>query len=271
MKKQPFILSMHVGGNPQPLAFLYKEDDRNLPKGYVPEQDEPQCGFCGGNHDTPRVLFGGLDPAVGESQSVGLLDLIMRSGLSDGGDPFAVFGLSDAGQDMLSVGTAIHEAANRGGNDFADALLGALFGIRPDHDQIERELKNKVMAERYSNEQPDDSEPFLWMTHKGELVSPEDMATPHLFYALRMIFNHTCPEVFQTPPLSDSERVKGINRYGDVPKWTPAYCARAVRALTSELNERNPKGLLPGMEDQLRWMWIASTAMVGLGINRSAQ
>jgi hypothetical protein len=104
--------------------------------------------------------------------------------------------------------------------------------------------------------------PFKWVTHKGDLVDPADMATPHLFYALRMIFNHSVPEEYQTPPLSETEKVRGINRYGDVPSWPDSYKKAAVKALAAELNERNPKGLLPGMADQLRWMELASKALL---------
>ncbi len=115
------------------------------------------------------------------------------------------------------------------------------------------------------------SGPFLWLTHKGELLPLSEMATPHLFYALRMIYNHTVPEDLRTPPLSETEKVKGLRRYNDVPHWSPAYCVAAVNALTAELNERNPKGLLPGMADQIRWMWIGSVAAQALGVGKDVQ
>lgn len=72
---------------------------------------------------------------------------------------------------------------------------------------------------------------FLWVTHKGkEIVLPREMATPHLFYALRMIYNHSVPPCF---------RVGEFKRYIDVPNWDPRYRAQAIRAFVAELTKRD--------------------------------
>lgn len=79
--------------------------------------------------------------------------------------------------------------------------------------------------------QPPD-ENFLWATHKGEhVLKLADMATPHLFYALRMLFNHSVPPCFRVPG-------DDFLRYVDVPNWNPAYRAQAIRAMRIELIQR---------------------------------
>ena len=40
---------------------------------------------------------------------------------------------------------------------------------------------------------------FVWVTQDGGRLTPAQMKTPHLFYTLRMIFNHTAPPCYQIP------------------------------------------------------------------------
>lgn len=74
---------------------------------------------------------------------------------------------------------------------------------------------------------------FMWITHSGEVLQPCDMATPHLFYSLRMIFNHSVPPVFRI--LGPGEEMR---RYPDVPHWTAEYRREAIAQLSAELDSR---------------------------------
>jgi len=80
-----------------------------------------------------------------------------------------------------------------------------------------------------------DSFPFVWVTHKNEELYPQSMATPHLFYALRMVFNHVVPPVFRV--LGPLER--DMKRYDDVKNWSTEYKTRAVEELSKELDTRD--------------------------------
>lgn len=71
---------------------------------------------------------------------------------------------------------------------------------------------------------------FVWVTHKGGRHRVSDMATPHLFYSLRMVFNHSVPPVF---------RIGKLKRYDDVSDWSPTYRAEAIAALAKELETRD--------------------------------
>lgn len=73
-------------------------------------------------------------------------------------------------------------------------------------------------------------EPFTWYTHDDDALDPADMATPHVFYALRMIWNHSVPEIW---------RVGDYKKYSDVPRWSAAYRQRAIEELTRELVSRD--------------------------------
>lgn len=76
----------------------------------------------------------------------------------------------------------------------------------------------------------DDYDGFVWITHKGVRYTLPDMSTPHMFYALRMIFNHSIPPVF---------RIGGsFKRYDDVPQWTPEYRREALEVFAEELTRR---------------------------------
>jgi hypothetical protein len=68
---------------------------------------------------------------------------------------------------------------------------------------------------------------FTWVSHRGEAVALRDMNTLHMFYALRMIFNHTSPI-----------RVGKFIAYADVPTWSLSYRRAAMRAFVDELIPR---------------------------------
>lgn len=126
------------------------------------------------------------------------------------------------------------------------------------------EIKNeRAVYQSAFRQKPPTSGPFLWLTHDGDLVKPKDMATPHLYFAVRMIFNHTLPAEYRTPG--------GYKQYADVPAWSEEYKKAAIKELIAELNTRNPKGLTPEMQDGLRWMDIASRAYLAEQAPQSAR
>jgi len=71
---------------------------------------------------------------------------------------------------------------------------------------------------------------FVWYTHTGEAMDPEDMATPHVFYALRMVWNHSVPRVM---------KVGDGPNYPDVRRWCESYRKAAINTLASELSQRD--------------------------------
>lgn len=82
---------------------------------------------------------------------------------------------------------------------------------------------------------------FRWETQHGVKIQPKDMTTTHLFYSLRMIWNHTAPGHLQLRP---------FRRYTFSERFTAEYCKRAVRALIQELATRSdlPASALADLE-----------------------
>lgn len=72
-------------------------------------------------------------------------------------------------------------------------------------------------------------QPFIWVTHNGRSCLPSQMATPHLFHAIRMIFNHSVPAYYRIP---------GVKHYADVPHWNREYKIQALNELQKELESR---------------------------------
>lgn len=123
-------------------------------------------------------------------------------------------------------------------------------------DELTRHLKNQVdtlLPKDVAFRQRAPRGPFLWLTHSGDLVAPADMATQHLYYAIRMLFNHTVPAKYRTP-----ESVQEIKKYTDVPRWSKAYKKAATKALWAELNKRSKTELTPPMRDGLRWITMVN-------------
>jgi hypothetical protein len=91
--------------------------------------------------------------------------------------------------------------------------------------------------------------PFKWITRDYELLLPSDMATPHLFYALRMMFNNVVPPAFRVGVVSGvKEGPHQFKRYADIPTWTTEYLYEAAYELTKELLTRDD---LKSVDDQL--------------------
>lgn len=85
--------------------------------------------------------------------------------------------------------------------------------------------------ELYPNRQVQPAyEPFIWETNDGVCLSVKEMATPHLFFALRMIYNHSVPPAF---------RVGEFRQRPEVCEWPVEYRAQACSAFTEELEQRD--------------------------------
>jgi hypothetical protein len=100
---------------------------------------------------------------------------------------------------------------------------------------------------------------FLWVTHKGDVYLLADMATPHLFYSLRMLYNHSVPPVFRVVGPGES-----MKRYNDVPDWDAEYRTTALRELAHELNKRDD--LDDSLQQQYDDIIANSRVIVALGI-----
>lgn len=85
---------------------------------------------------------------------------------------------------------------------------------------------------------------FLWKTHRGDVYPLVDMATPHLFYSLRMLYNHSVPPVFRVVGAGEK-----MNRYRDVFQWDAEYITTALCELLAELGRRDDLDV--SLEDQL--------------------
>ncbi len=73
------------------------------------------------------------------------------------------------------------------------------------------------------------SSPFFWVTDRGEIKQPKQMATPHLFNAFRMLWNNTVAPAF---------RVGTFKRHKEVESYPPRYVERAGVELVRELSKR---------------------------------
>jgi hypothetical protein len=68
------------------------------------------------------------------------------------------------------------------------------------------------------------------MSANGVLMCPKEMATRHLFYTLRMIWNHSMPE---------EARIEPYRRYLFGRRHNPEYLKVAIIAIGMELAERD--------------------------------
>jgi hypothetical protein len=72
------------------------------------------------------------------------------------------------------------------------------------------------------------AKPFVWKTQDGQQMSVNEMRTTHLFYVVRMIWNHTMPKAYRLP---------GGN-YNGPQHWSAQYRHAAVYAMLAELKTR---------------------------------
>jgi hypothetical protein len=85
---------------------------------------------------------------------------------------------------------------------------------------------------------------FRWRDRAGRMHAPEKMETRHVFFTLRMIWNHSAPERLKLRPF---RRYTGFDA-----SYSPDYMRRAVRALVAEASGRGD--LRPEWAAELRWM-----------------
>lgn len=70
---------------------------------------------------------------------------------------------------------------------------------------------------------------LVWTTQDGDRIPVSKMRTTHLFYALRMIWNHTVPVAMKLPG----------GEYRGPESWSVENRRKAVVAFLAELNRRN--------------------------------
>lgn len=70
---------------------------------------------------------------------------------------------------------------------------------------------------------------FQWRDRTGAFYFAKDMKTRHLFYVLRMIWNHTMP---------DDAKLKPYQKYKFSKFYTEEYLLTAIQALYKELKTR---------------------------------
>jgi hypothetical protein len=85
---------------------------------------------------------------------------------------------------------------------------------------------------------------FKWQDRTGGMHAPERMETRHVFFTLRMIWNHSAPERLKLKPF---RRYTSFGAH-----YSPDYMHRAVRALIAEASRRDD--LRPEWAAELRWM-----------------
>lgn len=88
---------------------------------------------------------------------------------------------------------------------------------------------------------------FKWRTQNQVYIAPEDMQTRHLFYTLRMIYNHSMPPSFRLLPYKEY--------YFDKSIYTKSYITQAIRSLAYELATR--KDITPEWNADLMRMFQA--------------
>lgn len=96
--------------------------------------------------------------------------------------------------------------------------------------------------------------PFQWRGRGGVMHKPEEMATSHLFYTLRMIWNHKMPPQARMIP---------FHEYTFGPTYTNAYFKTAIAHLYVELCKRDDlsKEAKRGLEHMHTWLGIHQIEM----------
>lgn len=102
-------------------------------------------------------------------------------------------------------------------------------------------FKNKDVMDKTSKAI---SKKWQWRTSRGIYIYPREMETRHLFFSLRMIWNHTMPEEAHIP--------EGMRYSHFGPYYTEEYLKQAVKELSSELSKRND--MTPDWKRQLQSM-----------------
>ena len=89
--------------------------------------------------------------------------------------------------------------------------------------------------------------PFMWKDRENGFYLPSGMETRHLFYTLRMIWNHTMPT---------DARIRPYRAYSFGPFYTREYLITAISELARELASRADlrSDLKPQLQAMLDWL-----------------
>lgn len=100
-----------------------------------------------------------------------------------------------------------------------------------------------------------ENERFVWKTHKGQLLWLSEMATSHIFFAFRMVFNNSVPPCF---------RVGDYKPYSDISTWSVEYREQALRKMGEALAER--RDLEKNQRAELNDIVLNTRVILALGI-----
>lgn len=105
------------------------------------------------------------------------------------------------------------------------------------------------MTALVSRQPTDIDKPWMWRDRQGQFHRPQDMATRHLFYTLRMIWNHSMPLPARLLPYKSYEFTQF---------YTNSYMQTAVGRLTRELATR--RDITPSWKRDLEHMinWLTT-------------
>src|SRR5579862_1124781 len=70
---------------------------------------------------------------------------------------------------------------------------------------------------------------YIWTTQTGERIPVNKMTTSHLFFTVRMIYNHTAPP---------TRRILGCKEYKQPYTWSIGFKRKAIENLLNELKTR---------------------------------
>jgi hypothetical protein len=123
-----------------------------------------------------------------------------------------------------------------GGTSYAPAEEAAPCPFEVGSEEIENgdslipvDVRNYGLEGSRNLQQIESLRQFVWQTDKGKLLYPREMATEHLFYTIRMLFNHSVPPAF---------RVGQFKRHDNVFEWPLVYKEQAAAALREALQTR---------------------------------
>jgi|SRR6516164_9488523 hypothetical protein len=85
---------------------------------------------------------------------------------------------------------------------------------------------------------------FYWITHTCDRLHPTEMATSHLFNALKMMWNNSVPEQY---------RIQPYRKWGGIPQMQTNYKRQAIKNLLAELMNRPDR--TKGMDNALQQMY----------------
>jgi len=94
----------------------------------------------------------------------------------------------------------------------------------------EKEFAYETNKELEEFKIPQASEGFVWIGKGGVPYLPVEMETSHLFFTVRMIWNHSAPE---------NMKIKPYKRYLFGPTYTNEYMLSAIASLLRELCRRD--------------------------------